>query len=101
MEAEGSNKNREEIIMRKVTVLLTVGVVSLVLASAQASPMAPRTMATAFDELGNVEPIHCTPGKNHHLPTWNYRRDGCKRPSRSKAPAKKAPAAKAPPPKSS
>ena len=54
-------------------------------------------MTSAFGELGGVEAVHCTPGKNHHLPTWNYRRDGCKRPSKKKAPAK----AKTPPPKSS
>ncbi|MBX9773884.1 MAG: hypothetical protein K2Y71_05675 [Xanthobacteraceae bacterium] len=87
--------------MRKLAVVLTLGVGSLVLASAQASPVTPGAMTSAVGELGGIEAVHCTPGKNHHLPTWNYRRDGCKRPSRSKAPAKKAPAAKAPPPKSS
>jgi hypothetical protein len=86
--------------MRKLMVVLTIGVGSLVLASAQASPVAPGAMTSAVGELGGVEAVHCTPGKNHHFPTWNYRRDGCKRPSRSKAPAKKAPA-KEPPAKSS
>jgi hypothetical protein len=74
---------------------LTIGVGSLVLASAQASPVTPGAMTPAVGELGGVEAIHCTPKKNHHFPTWNYQRDGCKRPSRAKAPAKKAP-----PPKS-
>jgi hypothetical protein len=80
--------------MRKLTVVLTIGVGALVFASAQASPVAPGAMTSAFSELGGVEAIHCTPNKRHHIPTWNYRADGCKRPSRSKAPAKKAPAAK-------
>ena len=86
--------------MRKLAVVLTIGVGSLVLASAHASPIAPASITPTVEQLGGVEAVHCTPGKNHHLPTWNYRRDGCKRPSRAKAPAKKAPA-KAPPPKSS
>jgi hypothetical protein len=91
----------EETSMRKLTAALTIVVGSLVLASAQASPVAPGAMTSAVGELGGVEAVHCTPGKRHHVPTWNYRADGCKRPSRTKAPAKKAPAAKAPPPKSS
>jgi hypothetical protein len=82
--------------MRKLTVMLTIGVGLLVLASAQAAPVAPGAMTPTVGELGGVEAIHCTPNKNHHFPTWNYRRDGCKRPSASKAPAKKAPS-KAPP----
>jgi len=86
--------------MHKLTVALAIGVGSLVLASAQASPVAPGAVTSAFGELGGVETVHCTPGKNHHFPTWNYRRDGCKRPSRTKAPAKKTPD-KAPPAKSS
>ena len=85
--------------MRKLIVVLTIGVGSLVLASAQASPVAPGGMTSAVEQLGGVEAVHCTPGKRHHVPTWNYRADGCRRPSKKKAPAK-APA-KAPPPKSS
>jgi hypothetical protein len=83
--------------MRKLTALLTIGVGSLVLASAQASPVVPGAMMSAFGELRGVEAVHCTPNKRHHVPTWNYRADGCKRPSRTKTPAK----AKAPPAKSS
>jgi len=82
--------------MRKLTVVLTIAAGSLILASAQASPVAPGAMTPAVGELGGVEAVHCTPNKRHHIPTWNYRADGCKRPSR-KAPAKKAP----PPAKSS
>jgi hypothetical protein len=92
----GATNSGEETSMRKLTVMLAIGVGSLVLASAQASPVVPGAMTSAFGALGGVEAVHCTPGKNHHLPTWNYRRDGCKRPSK-KTPAK----AKAPPPKSS
>ena len=83
--------------MRKLTAALTIVVGSLVLASAQASPVVPGAMTSAFGELGGVEAIHCTPGKRHHIPTWNYQADGCRRPARKKAPAK-APA-KAPPQK--
>jgi hypothetical protein len=83
--------------MRKLTALLTIGVGSLVLASAQASPVVPGAMTSAVGELGSVEAVHCTPNKRHHIPTWNYRADGCRRPSKKKAPAK----AKAPPAKSS
>ena len=87
--------------MRTLTAALTVTVASLVLASAHASPIAPGSVTPAVGELGGVEAVHCTPGKNHHFPTWNYRRDGCKRPSRSKTPAKKAPTKAPPPAKSS
>jgi hypothetical protein len=93
----GATNSGEETSMRKLTVVLAIGVGSLVLASAQASPVVPGAMTSAFGELGGVEAIHCTPGKRHHIPTWNYRADGCKRPSKKKTPAK----AKAPPPKSS
>jgi hypothetical protein len=85
--------------MRTMLAAVTIGLGSLGLASVQASPIAPMGMTSAVEQLGGVDTVHCTPGKNHHFPTWNYRRDGCKRPSRSKAPAK-APA-KAPPAKSS
>jgi hypothetical protein len=83
--------------MRKLTAALTLTVGSLVLATAQASPVAPGGMSQALEQLGGVEGIHCTPNKRHHIPTWNYQADGCKRPSKKKAPAK----AKTPPPKSS
>jgi len=79
--------------MRTLIAALTITVGSLVLASAQASPVAPSGMSTAVEALGGLEAVHCTPGKRHHLPTWNYRADGCRRPSRKKAPPK------APPPK--
>jgi hypothetical protein len=83
--------------MRKLTAALTLTVGSLVLATAQASPVAPGGMTSALESLGGAEAIHCTPKKRHHVPTWNYQADGCRRPARKKAPAK----AKAPPPKSS
>jgi hypothetical protein len=83
--------------MRKLTAALAITVGSLVFASAQASPVAPGAMTSAFGELGGVGAVHCTPNKRHHIPTWNYQADGCRRPSKKKAPAK----AKTPPPKSS
>jgi len=85
--------------MRKLAAALTITVASLVLASAQASPVAPGAMTSAVGELGGVEAVHCTPKKRHHIPTWNYQADGCRRPARKKAPAKDP--AKAPPPKKS
>jgi hypothetical protein len=86
--------------MHNTLVAATIVLGSLGLASVQASPVAPAGMTPAVEQLGGVEAVHCTPGKRHHIPTWNYRADGCKRPSR-KVPAKKAPAKDAPPAKSS
>jgi hypothetical protein len=85
--------------MRKLTAALTLTVGSLVLATAQASPVVPGGMTSALEQLGGVDTIHCTPKKRHHIPTWNYQADGCRRPSKKKAPAKDP--AKAPPPKKS
>jgi len=51
-------------------------------------------MTAALEQLGGVEAVHCTPKKRHHIPTWNYQADGCRRPARKKAPAK-APSEKA------
>jgi hypothetical protein len=79
--------------MRSLLVAVTITAGSLVLASAHASPVAPGGMTPALEALGGVEAVHCTPGKRHHIPTWNYRSDGCRRPARKKAPQK------APPPK--
>ena len=86
--------------MRSILVAVTIVLGSFGLASVQASPVVPGGMTSALEQLGGVETVHCTPGKNHHFPTWNYRRDGCKRPSRKKAPAK-APTKAPPPAKSS
>jgi hypothetical protein len=83
--------------MRNLLVAVTITLGSLGLASVQASPVVPGSMTSAVEALGGVEAVHCTPNKRHHIPTWNYRADGCRRPARKKAPAK----AKAPPPKSS
>ena len=78
--------------MRNFLVAVTIGAGSLTLASAQASPLAPAGIGSALEQLGGVESVHCTPGKRHHLPTWNYRADGCRRPGRKAT-------RKAPPPK--
>ena len=83
--------------MRNFLVAVTIALGSLGLASVQASPVVPGGMTSAVEALGGVEAVHCTPKKRHHIPTWNYQADGCKRPARKKAPAK----AKAPPAKSS
>jgi len=85
--------------MRIFLVAAIIGLGSLGFASVQAAPVAPGGMTIGIEQLGGVEAVHCTPGKRHHVPTWNYRADGCRRPAR-KATPKKAPA-KAPPPKSS
>jgi hypothetical protein len=86
--------------MRNLLVAVTITAGSLGLASVQASPVVPGGMTAALDELGGVEAVHCTPNKRHHIPTWNYQADGCRRPGRKKAPAK-APAKASPPAKSS
>ena len=44
--------------MRKLTAVLTIGVGSLVLASAQASPVVPGAMTSAFGTLGGIDPVH-------------------------------------------
>lgn len=74
-------------------IALTAG--SLVFASAQAAPIAPSGIMAPLESLGGAEAVHCTPGKRHHIPTWNYRTDGCRRPARKKGSTQKAPPAKA------
>src|SRR5262245_66449551 len=82
--------------MRSFLAAATIAFGSLGLASVQASPVAPNGMTAAVEQLDGVEAVHCTPGKRHHIPTWNYQADGCRRPARKKAPAKaKTPPAKA------
>ena len=83
--------------MRTFLAAATIALGSLGLASVQASPIVPGGMTTAIESLDGVEAVHCTPKKRHHIPTWNYQADGCRRPSKKKAPAK----AKTPPPKKS
>jgi len=83
--------------MRNLLVAVTITAGSLGLASVQASPVVPGSMTAALEQLGSAEAVHCTPKKRHHIPTWNYQADGCRRPARKKAPAKQ----KAPPAKSS
>ena len=85
--------------MRTFLAAVTIALGSFCLASVHASPILPGGMTTAVESLDVAETVHCTPKKRHHIPTWNYQADGCRRPARKKAPAK-APA-KAPPPKSS
>ena len=86
--------------MRIMLAAVTIAFGSLALASVQASAIAPAPMTSAVEQLGGIETVHCTPGKRHHIPTWNYRADGCRRPSKKKKAPAKAPA-KAPPAKSS
>ena len=85
--------------MRTFLAAATIALGSFGLVSVQASPIVPGGMIAAVESLDGVEGVHCTPNKRHHIPTWNYQADGCRRPARKKAPAKTP--AKAPPPKSS
>jgi hypothetical protein len=80
--------------MSKLLIAVTLAAGSVVLGSAHASPAVPGAVTPGLDRLGGAEAVHCTPGKRHHVPTWNYRSDGCRRPSRTKAPIQKGPAAK-------
>ena len=52
----------------------------------------PAGLTAAVEGLGVAEAVHCRPGRWHHVPTWNYRADGCHRPARKSV--KRAPAAK-------
>jgi hypothetical protein len=45
-------------------------------------------MTSAVEALGGVEAVHCTPKKRHHIPTWKYQADGCRRPAPKAPPAK-------------
>jgi hypothetical protein len=82
--------------MRTFLAAVVIGLGSLGLASVQAAPVAPGGMTTGIEQLGGIEAVHCTPGKRHHIPTWNYQADGCRRPSKKKAATKAKAPAKAP-----
>ena len=60
--------------------------------AAHAAPAAPTPGMS--DVLMGLGWVHCTPGKNHHFPTWNYQRDGCRRGPRKNGPRKKTPPAR-------
>jgi len=60
---------------------------ALVVTQAYALPAVPSPVA--IRGLAEADTIHCTPGKNHHFPTWNYQRDGCRRGPRKNGPRKK------------
>ena len=79
--------------MYKIVVAIAVAAGSAMTASA--SPLGqPGGLAAGIEDLGGAAQIHCHPGRWHHVPTWNYRSDGCRRPARK---AKRAPARKASP----
>ena len=61
---------------------------SLAMTPAHTVPANPSGIQT--EVLVGSEAVHCTPGKNHHFPTWNYQRDGCRRGPRKNGRPKKA-----------
>jgi hypothetical protein len=78
--------------MRVIIVAAISTCLTLVMAEAHAITAIP-TAVTALDVAGS-EAVHCTPGKNHHFPTWNFQRDGCRRGSRKNGRPKRPPPAK-------
>jgi hypothetical protein len=67
--------------------LFIAAALSLVSAPGSALPAGPSGLGA--EPRAGLEAVHCTPGKNHHFPTWNYQRDGCRRGPRKNARAKK------------
>ena len=77
--------------MRNLLFAVSVTAGSLVLGSAHGSPIAAGGLIAGLETLGMAETVHCTPGKRHHIPTWNYQTDGCRRPARKRATQKASP----------
>ena len=79
----------EENRMRKI--LLAVSGAALVFAAGIATEpvnalTGPAGMSAAIEEMAMLDNVHCRPGRRHHIPTWRFRADGCRRPVRDRRP---------------
>jgi hypothetical protein len=71
--------------MRNLLLAISGGV--LVLSTGIATERAnafvqPGGVLSVIDEMAIVDNVHCRPGRRHHVPTFRYRADGCRRPTR-------------------
>ena len=78
--------------MRKLLIAISVAAGFSMIGSADALTTGqPASLTAAIEDIGVAETVHCRPGRWHHVPRWNYRADGCRRPARKgvrRAPAK-------------
>ena len=68
----------------KLKIALTAAVIGLA-AIPQAKALPSTDLKLVLQDLASVDVVHCTPGRRHHIPTWRFRADGCRRPARKSA----------------